>query len=614
MDFNPYNRNLISKNDSLPTRQEKINTTKNLIFGDTTSNSSAQNKNNYNYSYNQNNLNKIDNRKDNSILTPQRNQLLNNTTPNKFFKTNSLPNNIRYLIYYPVQIPQTYPLIINQNLTAVNSQQLSSNNKIKNQSYQSITNDLNNYSFFGSESKRKDEERIAQKIEYRDELLKQIEEKKKADEERKRKLKEEEKNEIIKNEEYFKLKKSQADEQARKLREKIARRMQRQQAEELGNTTNIFEISKDFENMNKSRQGSSLVNNIGLTNRQNSIETGNRNTIINNQGNFEKENLYSLINSNMLLEKENYMKEIDNEYEELCQTIKFDIDQMINNNKTDINLEIPNYNEKLSKKEKQYADYILGKTLSPPTPFKLEKNPLSYSYSQKSTVKSQTINLDKFFNKDPNEGYYREKKYKSNNIDIKNKINKRYSEIFENLHECKSYTKKYSNDKNEFSRSESFVSNKTHSSNKENKSNNETKNKFDLASYYNSTISNSMYEKENTKNEIDEDNAFKIEDSSMRTTQNKNKSKTILDKKLINIKENKEDEEDEEDDEENKKLKEEKLDENEEIKEKNTNLNIEAKNNEEIENNNNNLNHEKEEEEEEGEEEEDDNNIEDKGE
>ena len=53
--------------------------------------------------------------------------------------------------------------------------------------------------------------------------------------------------------------------------------MQRQQAEEYGNSSNFLEISKDFENMNKSRQGASLVNNIELNNKHNSIETGNRN-------------------------------------------------------------------------------------------------------------------------------------------------------------------------------------------------------------------------------------------------------------------------------------------------------------------------------------------------
>ena len=604
MDYNPYNRNEITINDSSQLRQEKINQTKNWIFGNPMRDSLSKNGNISNYnSYNQNNINPVENRKDNNILIPQKNQTINSI--NQFSKNNYLQNNFRYLIYLPIQPPQNYPSPpkINQTLPPYNPQQLFQTNKINAQSYQSLQNDLNDYSFFGSESKRKEEERIMRQTEYRDELLKQIEEKKRADEERKRKMKEEEKNELIKNEEYFKLKKLQADEQARKLREKIARRMQRQQAEEYGNSSNFLEISKDFENMNKSRQGASLVNNIELTNKHNSTETGNRNNFINYEGNYDNENFYGLMNNNMILEQENYMKEIDNEYDELCQTIKFDIDQMINKNKTDIYLEIPNYEEKLTKKEKQYANYILGKTLSPPTPFKLDKNPLSNSYTKKPTEKSKTTNLDEFFNRDKEKYIYREKNYyNSKKNEIKNRINKDYSEIFENLHETKSYTKKYSNDKNQISHSESFISNKTHSSNNENKSNNETRNKFYMASYYNSTISNSMYDKEKNKNENEEDTALKIEDSSMRTTQNKNKSKTILDKKLINIKENKEDEEDEEDDEENKKLKEENVEEN-----KSNENNEEGKEN--------NLNEEKESEEKEGEEreeEEDDDNEEDK--
>ena len=613
MDYNPYNRNYIINNDSSQQRQEKINQTKNMVFGNNPMrNSFSQNGNNSNYnSYNQN-INIMENRKDNNILIPQKNQSFN--IQNQFSKNNSLPNNFRYLIYLPVQPPQKYPYLqrINQTLSPSNPLQLLQTNKINTQSYQSLQTDFNDYSFFGSESKRKEEERIMRQTEYRDELLKQIEEKKRADEERKRKMKEEEKNELIKNEEYFKLKKLQADEQARKLREKIARRMQRQQAEEYGNSSNFLEISKDFENMNKSRQGTSLVNNIELTNKHNSMETGNRNNFINYEGNYDNENYYDLMNNNMILEQENYMKEIDNEYDELCQTIKFDIDRMINKNKTDIYLEITNYEEKLIKKEKQYANYILGKTLSQPTPFKLDKNPLSNSYTQKPTEKSKTINLEEFFNRDMEKYIYREKNYyNSNKNEIKNRINKDYLEIFENLNETKSYTKKYSNDKNQISHSESFISNKTHSSDNENKSNNETRNKFYMASYYNSTISNSMYDKEKNKNENDEDTALKIEDSSMRTTQNKNKSKTILDKQLINIKENKEDEEDEEDDEENKKLKEENVEENKDNG-NNKDNNIDGNNEEEKENN---LNEEKEGEEKEGEEreeEEDDDNEEDK--
>ena len=210
--------------------------------------------------------------------------------------------------------------------------------------------------------------------------------------------------------------------------------------------------------------------------------------------------------------------------------------------------------------------------------------------------KNKEINLEEFFNKDEPKVKKKDKKRGIKTKEIRNAIEKEYFEIFENLEDTKKYTKKYT--PIEYQDSESFNTDKTHISESQDKSNNESKNKFYLASYYNSTISNSMYDKENNKSKIEEENLIKIEDSSMRTTENKNKSKTLLEKKLINIKENKEDEEDEEDDEENKKMKEENND---------TNVNIED--NIEIENNinkdknnideNNNINYEEREEKEE---------------
>ena len=68
MDYNPYNRNIISKNDSLQIKEEKINTTKNLIFGNSINSSLVQNKNNFNFiPYDQNKRNIIYNRKDNNL-------------------------------------------------------------------------------------------------------------------------------------------------------------------------------------------------------------------------------------------------------------------------------------------------------------------------------------------------------------------------------------------------------------------------------------------------------------------------------------------------------------------------------------------------------------------
>ena len=239
--------------------------------------------------------------------------------------------------------------------------------------------------------------------------------------------------------------------------------------------------------------------------------------------------------------------------------------------------------------------------MTPPTPFKLEQNPLSHSYSLKSEKKSKKTYLDDFFNKDDEKKYYKGKKYISKKKEIINKLDGYYMEMLENLDDLKSYTKKYSKGSEGYSHSESFLSDQTHSSFKENRSN-DTKNRFYLASYYNSTITNSGSEKENNKDENDEDNMIRIEDSSMRTTENKNKSKTLLDKKLINIKENKEDEEDEEEDEENKKLKGENNYESEEKEETTSIKNIDEVNKEENEIDDNNLNENEENEEKEEEE------------
>ena len=103
---------------------------------------------------------------------------------------------------------------------------------------------------------------------------------------------------------------------------------------------------------------------------------------------------------------------------------KTDINEMINKNKLNIDLDIYDYNEKLAKKEKQYSDYIFGKILSPPTPFKLKGNQLSYSYSPKQIElfynntnnnkrildKNKKTNLEDFFNKDEKRNYPDKKK------------------------------------------------------------------------------------------------------------------------------------------------------------------------------------------------------------
>ena len=572
MDYNPYNRNNISQNDFYQQKLTMLKGTNDLMFGNSLRYSYNPNNMNNNYFNNQNNLSKIDNRKDNQLFMSQ-----NNPTNNY-----NLNNQSPYLIYLPIS-----PV---QNTLPINSSDINSN--------------ISDYSFFGLESKKKEEQKYLEKLEYRKELLEQIKEKKRINEEKKKKMEEEEKNEIRKNEEYFQLKKKQADEQARKLREKIARRMQRQQNDDFGYTSHILEISKDFENMNKSRQGTSLVNNIELNRNKNEFEIDKNDNIIDLE-NYDDDNIFGIANNNILLEKDNYMKEIDNEFNILCDSLKSDIDLMINRGKN----EDPNIKEildgydissNLTKKEQQYAEYILGKTLSPPSPFKLSENPLSYSFYKKQNKlmidnrqrikdENREINLDEYFNQD----IVLENVDKKDIIktkDIKNKIEKDYFDIFENINEANIYTKKYNKDTNSQENiSLSFTSNITQT-NFDNKSNKETKNKF-YPSYqisnFNTSLSNSLHEKLGNKiDEQDDEYPINIEDSSLRKSENKNK--ILLDKKLINIKENKEDEEDEEEDEKNKKTKEEKKSDNKEgikkkkkIEKNDNNINNEEKENEE---------------------------------
>ena len=67
IDYNPYNGNVITKNDSFQLKQENPYENKNWVFGNSMRNSYDTKKINYN-SFNQNGRNIIENRKDNNIL------------------------------------------------------------------------------------------------------------------------------------------------------------------------------------------------------------------------------------------------------------------------------------------------------------------------------------------------------------------------------------------------------------------------------------------------------------------------------------------------------------------------------------------------------------------
>ena len=303
----------------------------------------------------------------------------------------------------------------------------------------------------------------------------------------------------------------------------------------------------------------------------------------------------------MILEEEHYIRSIEEDYKLLNQSLNNDIDKQINNNINEINTNFLDKEKiKLIKKENKLADYILGNDISPPTPIKcnIKNNPLSHSFSKVriptlmpmavsyDNFKNKTINLEDFFNKDE-----QKKENKNNGINIKeslqikeaqDKIDQDYASIFKDLKRVREYTKKYSKKDDEENLETSTTS--FYSSNTNKKRNKDNKQKYsNNASPLNSSISFSNFEKEayGSKKEYNINNDKisddKNDENSERTIGLKNISRTVLDKELINIQENKEDEEDEEDDEQNHKNKEEmnknEIEENKENKENNNHKN-----------------------------------------
>ena len=143
------------------------------------------------------------------------------------------------------------------------------------------------------------------------------------------------------------MKDKQAEEQERKLKEGIRRRMQGQ------------DISKDFERVNTSLQDASFLNNN--INNNNNIENNNNNETAQNDENYI-----------------NYMRKIDSDYQVLRQSINNGIDKRLNdkiniiNNEDifrDLNKEKRN---NMIKKQNQFAEFLMGDMHSPPTPIKIE--------------------------------------------------------------------------------------------------------------------------------------------------------------------------------------------------------------------------------------------------
>ena len=599
-------------------------------------NNQPQNNNNFSRSYDKisnynikqlkNNTNINENQKENNLIIKNNNigNISYMNSPN--FNLSNSP----YILLLPQPFINLNSLSTNtlynnsQLLNNIYSQQYKNNNNnnyIYNQNINNINNNQNiSSSYFGTDAKKRDEQKFLEKQEYRNELLLQIEEKKRKDEEAKRKMEEEDKIQEMNNEEYYRLKQLQAEEQARKLRERINRRMQRSY-EDYGSSSNIQEISKDFEKVNKSNQGESPLNNNFEEQKNNEGE---------NSLNIE-DNIFGV---NMMIEQENYLKKIDDDFQTLRESLNFDIDKQINNtinNNNIINKNIINNNNndihksQLFKKENQLADYILGTSISPPTPIKTNvynSNVLSHSYSQKRRIplkdypnisnmqndkdiedfniyKSKTFNLEDFFNKD--------EKKKDNTINIKesikakeaqDKVEKDFESIFKDLKKAHEYTKKYSEPDEDDSldnTTSSFISKNT---NKKTNYKNplQYNTKYNASYYLNSSATFTNYDRseKKKKKEINKDKISDnemVDENSGRSTGIKNVSKTVLDKVLLNIQENKEDEEDEEDDEQNQKNKQDKNVENNENQEKHDNnaeeIQNDIKNEEEEEKDNN---------------------------
>ena len=520
-----------------------------------------------------------------------------------------LPPSSMNPLYSPINTIQSLNLnrgYYPQNLFTPNLNNNYYNKNINNIGNNQIRN--SNLSFFGAESKKREEQKSLEMKQYRNELISQINEKKMRDEENKRKMEEENRLEDIKILEYRLMKDKQAEEQERKLKERIRRRMQGQ------------DISKDFERVNTSFQDASFLNN---NNNNNNIENNNNNETAQNDENYIniEENIYG---DNMLLEQDNYMRKIDADYQVLKQSINNDIDKRINdkiniiNNEDifgDLNKERRN---NMIKKQNQLADFIMGDRHSPPTPIKFEStksyniynNPLSHSFSQKSkfplksyqniqrieniqnytnkmfnSFKNKDVNLEEFFNRDKDENDFNVKEAIQKN-EAHNKVDQDYASIFKDLKEANKYTKKYTQkNKDDISDNASFT---IYSDDSSIYKRHRTKYKSQKMhgtgyrrSYANSSLHSTKYDKNQKlkdqdknidKNEnIKDDNSNNeaIDEHSVRNTGIKNITKTVLDKELKNIQENKEDEEDEEEDEQKDKTKQENENENENEKNEN---------------------------------------------
>ena len=231
-----------------------------------------------------------------------------------------------------------------------------------------------------------------EKEQWKKELIEQINEKKRRDLKNKKLMEEMDKKEILDSENYFKLKKKQQEEQAKKHMAKI----RRQQND--GGMGNILDLSTDMDPANRSNQ--SQMNNIIVNENdlsQNNIPIQD-NLIDNNQNqdNINYNNMNNMYqNQNQYnLEEDNFKNYIDRQYNLLSETLNNDINnemmritEEVNSNYSPFtkNMILMNTNSKttaeLSKEnelklqkiqnlieERKLVDYILGRRERPPTP------------------------------------------------------------------------------------------------------------------------------------------------------------------------------------------------------------------------------------------------------
>ena len=409
----PYDRSSKTRSEQYNERQKRINETQNWIFGNNfgkQTNGPQLNNNNINFpssskTVTDNNLYKnvsydkyINNNliSSNQQMQSQINQLYNlnqqNYIQNNLFVPSILPvnnmmnNQISHLNFNP----NNYSL---NNLNIING-----NNNINN-AFNSFM-DLDPY--------KKDIQKMQQKENYRKELLKQIEENELRKNIKKREMDELNRIEEIKNQEYFLLKEKQEEEYERIKKLNKNRKLKSQFSLE----TNLLNISNDKLN-NSNNQ---FINNSSLDNEEQKEKDEGIQKISNN---YQK--IVSGKPKNLFEEKEELKNYIDNEYQDLFQTVKLDIDNQKYSNQNNLLLnsyELP---------QKYFSNSV---KLNPSKNYNLGNN--NYGGDLKlSNYERNLLRKNKM------------KKYHISNDIISKRVNNEYNFIFNEISNLNNLSKNY---------------------------------------------------------------------------------------------------------------------------------------------------------------------------